>query len=77
LTIRNITWYDEDGGKGMTAKELKRKLISEGWKITQGGRHELAIHPERPEVQIPIHRHTGDIPTGTLHKILKDSGLKK
>jgi len=61
----------------MTAKELKRKLIADGWRITQGGQHELATHSERPDVQILIHRHTGDIPTGTLHKILKDSGLKK
>ena len=60
----------------MTAKEFKRKIIAAGWKITQGGRHELATHPDKPEIQIPIHRHTGDIPTGTLNKMLKDAGLK-
>ncbi|MDR2559734.1 MAG: type II toxin-antitoxin system HicA family toxin [Oscillospiraceae bacterium] len=60
----------------MTAKELKRKLTADGWNITQGGRHELATHPNRPGVKIPIHRHTGDIPTGTLQKILKETGLK-
>jgi predicted RNA binding protein YcfA (HicA-like mRNA interferase family) len=60
----------------MTANELKRKLIAAGWVITQGGRHELATHPEKPGIQVPIHRHTGDIPTGTLNKILKDTGLK-
>jgi predicted RNA binding protein YcfA (HicA-like mRNA interferase family) len=60
----------------MTAKELKRRLIAAGWTITQGSRHELAAHPEKPGVQIPIHRHAGDIPTGTLNKILKDTGLK-
>jgi len=64
------------GGEGMTAKELKRKLIADGWKITQGGKHELANHPEKPETQIAIPRHTGDIPTGTLNKILRDAGLK-
>jgi predicted RNA binding protein YcfA (HicA-like mRNA interferase family) len=64
------------GGEGMTAKELKRKLTADGWNITQGGRHELATHPNRPGVKIPIHRHTGDIPTGTLQKILKETGLK-
>ena len=61
----------------MTAKELKRKLISEGWKISQGGNHELATHPDKPGTKVPIHRHTGDIPAGTLGKILRDTELKK
>ena len=61
----------------MTAKELKRKMIAAGWKIMQGGNHELAVHQNKPGVLIPIPRHTGDIPTGTLGKILKDAGLKK
>ena len=60
----------------MTAKELKRKLTAAGWIITEGGNHELAIHPKKPGVKIPIHRHTGDIPAGTLHSILKQTGLK-
>jgi len=62
-------------GGGITAKELKRKLISAGWKITQGGNHELATHPQKPGIKIPIHRHTGDIPAGTLNNILKATGL--
>lgn len=60
----------------MTAKEFKRKLKANGWKITQGSLNELATHPDKPDVQIAIHRHTGDIPTGTLNKMLKDAGLK-
>ncbi len=32
----------------MTAKELKRKLLAAGWIITEGTRHELATHPDRP-----------------------------
>ncbi len=60
----------------MTAKELKRVLIAAGWIISEGGRHELATHPKKPGVKVPIHRHTGDIPAGTLNKILKDTGLK-
>jgi predicted RNA binding protein YcfA (HicA-like mRNA interferase family) len=60
----------------MTAKELKRKLIANGWVITQGNGHEMATHPDRPGVKIPIHRHTFDIPTGTLNNILKATGLK-
>jgi len=60
----------------VTAKELKRKLKANGWILTQGTRHEQATHPNKPEVKIFIHRHTGDIPTGTLSKILKDADLK-
>ncbi len=60
----------------MTAKELKRALTAAGWIITDGGRHELATHPNKPGIKVPIHRHTGDIPSGTLNKILKDTGLK-
>jgi len=60
----------------MTAKELKRKLAAAGWKIEEGGNHSIATHTDKPGILVPIHRHTGDIPTGTLHKILKDTGLK-
>ena len=60
----------------MTAKELKRKLVANGWKISQGAKHEMATHPDKPGIKIPIHRHTGDIPTGTLNNILKATGLK-
>jgi len=60
----------------MTAKEFKRQLKAKGGIITQGSRHELATHPKKPGIQIAIHRHTGDIPTGTLHRMLKDAGLK-
>ena len=60
----------------MTAKELKRKLLAAGWIITGGTRHELATHPDRPGLKVPIHRHTGDIPAGTLNSILKITGLK-
>jgi predicted RNA binding protein YcfA (HicA-like mRNA interferase family) len=59
----------------MTAKELKRKLISNGWIIT-GSRHQMATRPGKPGVKVPIPRHTGDIPAGTLNDILKETGLK-
>jgi len=60
----------------MTAKELKRVLTANGWIIQEGGGHQMATHPDKPGIKIPIHRHTGDIPTGTLHNILKAAGLK-
>ena len=64
------------GGEHMTAKELIRKLIAAGWIITEGGKHSQAIHPDKPGIKVSIHRHTGDIPTGTLNNILKITGLK-
>ena len=64
-------------GEGMTAKELKRILIPKGWKIEQGSNHELATHPDKHGVKVAIPRHAGDIPTGTLNRILKETGLKK
>jgi predicted RNA binding protein YcfA (HicA-like mRNA interferase family) len=60
----------------MTAKELKRKLAAAGWTITNGTNHDLATHPDNPGVKVPIPRHTGDIPPGTLNNILKATGLK-
>ena len=60
----------------MTAKELKRKLNAAGWIIKEGGNHSLATHPDKPGIKVAIHRHTGDIPTGTLNNILKATGLK-
>lgn len=60
----------------MTTKELKKKLLAEGWMITEGGNHSLATHPDKPGIKVPIPRHAGDIPTGTLNQILKETGLK-
>jgi len=62
----------------MTAKEYKQKLknVDKKWYFVQGTRHEMAIHPDKPGLQIPIQRGTGEIPTGTLNKMLKDAGLK-
>jgi len=60
----------------MTAKEYKRLIKANGWIISQGKRHEQATHPDKPGVKIPIHRHKGDIPKGTLERMLKDAELK-
>jgi len=60
----------------MTTKELKRVLAADGWVFREGGNHQLAKNPNKPGVKIPIPRHTGDIPIGTLNNILKAAGLK-
>ena len=60
----------------MTKRKLEQKLLKAGWVITHGKAHDMATHPEKPGVKIPIPRHTGDIPKGTAKSILKDAGLE-
>jgi predicted RNA binding protein YcfA (HicA-like mRNA interferase family) len=59
----------------MTERELKRLLKQEGWTITHGKAHDLATHVAKPGIKLPIPRHKGDIPIGTVRSILKDAGL--
>ena len=60
----------------MTERELKQKLIDSGWSITHGKAHDQATNSQKPGIKIPIPRHVGDIPKGTINSILKDAGLK-
>ena len=78
LDTRIYTCYYMFGGEGVTAKEFKRALKKDdkAWYFEQATRHEMAMHPDKPGVVIPITRGTGEIPPGTLNKMLKDAGLK-
>jgi len=60
----------------MKVKELLKLLKDDGWlEKDQKGSHLQLIHSSKPgKVTVPIHK--GDIPTGTLHAILKQAGLK-
>lgn len=60
----------------MTPRELRRILEQNGFVFTrQSGSHAIFKHPvSKRRVVLPIH--SKDIPTGTLHAILKDAGLK-
>ena len=64
------------GGEEMTEREIKQKLKAAGWTITHGKAHDMATNPSKPGVKIPIPRHKGDIPKGTVNSILKAAGLK-
>ena len=59
----------------MTKRKLEQKLSKAGWTIIHGKAHDMATNPQKPGVKIPIPRHTGDIPKGTVKSILKDAGL--
>lgn len=60
----------------MTKIELEKKLRKAGWIITHGKAHDQATSVEKPGVKIPIPRHAGDIPKGTLQAILKEAGIE-
>ena len=60
----------------MTKSELEKMLKSNGWEISHGKAHDQATHSDKPGIKIPIPRHKGDIPKGTVNSILKDAGLK-
>ena len=60
----------------MTPRALRRILEQNGFVFTrQSGSHAIFKHPvSKRRVVLPMH--SKDIPTGTLHAILKDAGLK-
>ena len=60
----------------MTGKELLSRLKKDGWELdrTQGSHHIMRKDGYKI-VSIPIHAGK-DLPTGTLNKLLKDTGLK-
>jgi predicted RNA binding protein YcfA (HicA-like mRNA interferase family) len=60
----------------MTAKEIIRLLIKDGWyEKDQKGAHKQFVHTtKKGKVTVPAH--SGDIPPGTLHSIFKQAGLK-
>jgi predicted RNA binding protein YcfA (HicA-like mRNA interferase family) len=59
----------------MTKRELEKKLTGAGWVIVHGRAHDLATNIQKPGIKIPIPRHAGDIPKGTVISILKSAGL--
>jgi len=60
----------------MTKRELEKILKKEGWTIKHGSAHDQATNPNVPGVKIPIPRHKGDLPKGTVEGIKKEAGLK-
>lgn len=62
----------------MKYSELLKKLKKAGWRLERNGSsHDLYTNPQFPGVQVPIARHQSkEVPTGTLNKILSDTGLK-
>lgn len=60
----------------MKFSELYRLLERNGWTKDEGGKHSKYVHPDY-ETFVAVGRHPSkEVPTGTLNKILKDTGLK-
>ena len=58
----------------MKRVDIIKKLRAEGWLVTHGGKHDMAIHPDKPG-KIPIPR-KNEINEYTSKAILKDAGLE-
>ncbi len=59
----------------MKRRVLDKKLKSAGWEITSGKKHDMAKHPNKPGIKIPLPRHK-EINEYTADGILKEAGLK-
>ena len=59
----------------MTGRELVKRLKDAGWKETsiRGSQHKF--EKDGRTVIVPVHGNR-DVPTGTLHAILKQAGLE-
>jgi predicted RNA binding protein YcfA (HicA-like mRNA interferase family) len=58
----------------MQRTELERRLKRGGWKIISGGKHSMAVHPDRPGEKIPV-PNGSQINDYTAKGILKSAGL--
>lgn len=59
----------------MKRKDIDKKLKQAGWVIAHGGNHDLATHPQKPGIKIPLLRHK-EINEYTARGILEDAGIK-
>jgi predicted RNA binding protein YcfA (HicA-like mRNA interferase family) len=59
----------------MQRTELERKLRRGGWIIKPGGKHGMAIHPDKPGQKIPV-PNGSKVNDYTAREILKAAGLK-
>ena len=57
----------------MTKLDLEKLLKEAGFELERQGKHEIWSNGE---IKIPVPRHAGDIPKGTVSRILKDAGIK-
>lgn len=54
---------------------LIKMLEDDGWYLFRQGKHRIYRHPVKKE-QLTVPFHSGEIPNGTAHRILRTAGLK-
>jgi predicted RNA binding protein YcfA (HicA-like mRNA interferase family) len=59
----------------VTKHEVEKLLKQAGFERRGGGKHDIWIKKGFPPIPVP--RHKGDIPKGTLKSIVKAAGLEK
>ena len=61
----------------MTFRQIEKIIKKDGWQElkSNGGSHRQYKHPTK-KGKVTIAYHSGDIPEGTITKILKQAGLK-
>jgi predicted RNA binding protein YcfA (HicA-like mRNA interferase family) len=59
----------------VTKYELEKVLKNQGFQKRSGGKHDIWLKRGFPPIPVP--RHKGDIPHGTLRSIMKAAGLKE
>lgn len=59
----------------MKRRDIDKKLKAAGWVIKPGKKHDMAKHPEKPGIKIPLPRHK-EINEYTAQGILEQAGLK-
>ena len=59
----------------MKRRDIDKALKQAGWIIAHGSNLDLATHPQKPGIKIPLPRHK-EIKETTAKGILEDAGLK-
>ncbi len=63
------------GNINVTKHDVEKLLKQAGFEKHAGGKHDIWTKKGFPPIPVP--RHKGDIPKGTLKSILKSAGLEK
>jgi predicted RNA binding protein YcfA (HicA-like mRNA interferase family) len=58
----------------VTKYELEKYLKGAGFEKRSGGKHDIWVKKGFPPIPVP--RHRGDIPKGTVRSIMKAAGLE-
>ena len=73
--LRVIIAARGEGNNEKKRKDIDKALRKAGWVIIHGGNHDLAQHPQKPGIKIPIPRHT-EVNEQTARGILKQAGIQ-